>query len=184
MRFEIAQLLFLFGSQEYVAQFLGAAGAVMDAAEVDASNCFYAVDEPRHARDVPCDQNAGPRIASVARMIADGRRDIGEVDVHLRRNGHAVQLLLPVTRSDDVVDENEKASVERLAPADNNLSVNQPIVDPVQIDSHQVRSTTINEAFPLAAAERAASIGDASVLNTKSRSVARLTPLTSITPGS
>src|SRR3954467_803524 len=116
-------------------------------------------------------------------MIANRRFDVGEQNLHFRRNGHSVELLLPVAGRDEIVDQHQKPRVERLPPPDNYLSVNQAVVDAIEVDPHQ-RPTTISDAFPRSAAARAASVGGTEVLKTKSSSVARFTPLTRIRPGS
>src|SRR2546423_247603 len=105
------------------------------------------------------------------------------MDLHLGRHGHPIELFLPVARGDEIIDQNQKSNVQRLAPTDNDLSVNEAVVDAVELNRHQ-RPTTISDAFPRSAAARAASVGDMPVLKTKSRSVARFTPLTSTIPGS
>src|ERR1700694_1937983 len=178
-RLQRAELVLFGGREENVAQLLGAPGAMMDSAKVDAAYGFHAFGEPVHALGIASDQNSRARVGGITRVVIDRGGDIGEVDVHLGRHRHSVQLLLPVARSDQVIHENQKSRVKRLAPTDHHLSMNQPVIDAVKVDPHQLRSTTISEAFPRSAADLAASLGETSVLKTKSRSVARLTPLTS-----
>src|SRR5215212_1842750 len=146
----------------------------MDAAEVDAPDGLYSPHEPLHAADISGDQNSGTWIVGVSRVIANGRFDVGKENLHLRWNCHPIEILLPFTRGDEVVDKHHESRVERLAPADDDLSVNETVVDAVKVDAHQ-RPTTISEAFPRSAAARAASVGGTEVLNTKSSNVARLT---------
>ena len=59
-----------------------------------------------------------------------------KIDVHLRWNAHAIELLLPVARRDRVVDEHDEIDVQRLTPTDDDLTMNQAIVDAVQLERH------------------------------------------------
>src|SRR3954470_19782513 len=181
-RFEIAQLPLLVGREIDVAKLLRATGAMVNPAKVDAADGFDALHEPVHAGDVSSQHECGPRIARVPGVIANRRRNVGEAHLHLGRDCHAIKLLLPIARGDQIIDEYEQSNVERLAPADHHLSVNQTVVDAIEVNPHQ-RPTTISDAFPLSAAVRAASVGETSALKTKSRSVARFTPLTRTSPG-
>src|SRR5947209_4872026 len=156
---------------------------MVNAAEVDAANRFHAFDEAIHAIDVAGDEQTGSPIGGKLRVIADCRSDIAEDDLHLGRHRHAIEILFPVTRCHQVVNEDEKADVERLPPTDDDLAMNEAVIDSVELNSHQ-RPTTIREALPRSAAARAACVADTSVLNTKSRRVARLTPLTRTMAGS
>src|SRR2546423_88565 len=157
---------------------------MMDAAEVDAADRSDALRQAVHGLRISSDQNAGPRVGRVTGVVSDRCVDVGEVDVHLGRHRHSVQLLLPIARSDQIIYENEKSRVQWLTPTDHHLPMNQPVIDAVKVDPHQLRSTTISDAFPRSAADLAASLGETAVLKTKSRSVAKLTPLTSTMLGS
>src|ERR1051325_8133514 len=104
-----------------------------------------------------------------------------EEDLHLGRRPHAIQLLLPIARRHRIVDEHDKADVEWLAPAHHDLAVDQTIVDAVQDERHRGApppAATI-AALPRSSACSAASCGDLSCANTKSRSIGRFTPATS-----
>src|SRR5687768_7239312 len=155
----------------------------MDSAEVDTADGFDAADEAMHDRDVPGNEDSRPGISGIAWVIPDCRLHIGETNLHLRGNRHPIQLLFPITGRDEIIDEDQKTDVQRLAPPDDHLPMDQSIIDPVQQNSHQCRSRTTSEARPRSAAPRAASAGEAVELHTKSRSVARLTPLTSTSSG-
>jgi hypothetical protein len=60
-----------------------------------------------------------------------------KVDVHFRRDAHAIQLLLPVARRDGIVDEDDETDIERLPPPDDDLPVNEPVVDAEELDGHR-----------------------------------------------
>ena len=70
---------------------------------------------------------------TVTDLPVSGNRvtDVQEVHIHLRRNSHPIQLLLPLACRDSVIDENNELNVQRLSPADHDLAVNQPIIDPM-----------------------------------------------------
>src|ERR1035437_1784289 len=102
---------------------------MVDAAEIDAADRLHAIDEAVHAGDVAGDEKSGAWVGRVPRVIPDRAGDVGKVDLHLGRNGHSIELFLPVTRCDQVIDENQKANIERLAPTDDDLAVNETVVD-------------------------------------------------------
>src|SRR5438105_1556602 len=179
---QLPELTLFVRRQKNVAKLLGSSRAVMDATKVDVTDRFHTLDEPVHAADVAGKNKSRSRIDGVFRMIANGGTNIYEANLHVRRNRHPIELFLPVARCHEIIDENEETDVEWLAPPDDDLTVDQAVINAVEVDTHQ-RPTTISDAFPRTAVERAASVGDTSVLKTKSRSVARLTPLTSTSSG-
>src|SRR2546425_7733494 len=88
-------------------------------------------------------------------------------------------FLLPRAVAYGVVHEHDEPQVERLAPADHDLPVNETVVDTVERNGH---AAGVRIALPPASAARcAASAGDRSRWNTKSSSIARLTPVTTAT---
>src|SRR5687768_706167 len=182
-RFESEELTLLLGSEKNVTPLLPPSRAVMNPAEVDAADRFDTGHETKHDGDVSRDENPRPRIRCVARVISDRCLHIGKIDLHLGWNRHPVQLFFPVARRDQIVHEHQKANVERLPPSDDYLPMDQSVIDPVQQYCHQWRSRTTSDARPRSAAPRAASAGEAAELHTKSRSVARLTPLTRTSSG-
>src|SRR5687768_1181067 len=115
-------------------------------------------------------------------MVLDGRGDVRKPDLHLGRNAHAVEILLPIALCDLVVDENNEPKIERLSPANDYLTVDESIIDAVQLDRHQPSPWAQSDVRPFSAACRAASAGVSSPRKTNSSSVARLVPVTRITP--
>src|SRR5437879_13367363 len=98
-------------------------------------------------------------------------RHRGEYDLDVRRDAHAVEVLLPRAVAYGVVHEHDEPQVERLAPADHDLPVNETVVDAVERNGH---AAGVRIALPPAsAARRAASAGDRSRWNTKASSIAR-----------
>src|SRR5947207_13929052 len=110
-----------------------------------------------HRRDVACENDAVARILDVRRVLLNSGRDVGKPQLHLRRNSHAIQILLPVAARYFVVDHHNEPYVERLSPTDDNLPVNQSVIDSVELDRHQLPPCTVRALFPLSAAWRAAS---------------------------
>src|SRR5439155_807420 len=102
-----------------------------------------------------------------------------EHHIDVRRDAHAVEILLPFAGANRVVHHHDEADVERLSPAHDHLTVNQTVIDAVELDAHAagVRIALL----PASAARRAASSGGRSRWNTKSSSIARLTPVTTAT---
>src|SRR4051812_27844448 len=146
------------------------------------------VDEATHRRDVAGEQQPRTRVGAVFRNRRNRRFRRVEVDVHLRRNTHAIQLLLPVARRDGVVDEHDELEIERLSPANDDLPVNEAIVDAVQLERHAPPPAVLPPAaeppapcaviaaLPRSAAWRAASDGVLPSANTKSSNVGRFVP--------
>src|SRR6185437_13641977 len=132
-----------------------------------------------HRRDVAGEQDAGARIGAV--LGKRGERVGGgmEVDLHLGRHRHAIELLFPVARRNGVVDEDDESDVERLPPTDDDLAVDQAVVDPVEHERHAPAPCTLIAARPRSAACRAASGAERASANTKSSSVGRFAPATS-----
>ena len=127
----------------------------------------------------PVSRMPGRGSRDIARMIANrASRRRAKVDVHLRRHAHAIELLLPVARRDLVVDEHDEADVERLSPADDDLSVNQPVVDAIELEIPISRRSMHRErrASPLRRVPRAPRPATSCGANTKSSSVGRFAP--------
>ena len=103
---------------------------MMNAAEIDVRNAAI-IDESAHRFDVTRQQDAIPRVVTVAGQRGNRVTDVQEVHIHLRRNSHPIQLLLPLACRDSVIDENNELNVQRLSPADHDLAMNQPIIDPM-----------------------------------------------------
>src|SRR3546814_4277984 len=62
-----------------------------------------------------------------------------KMDIHARVHAHAIELLLPVALRDFVVHEHHAFEIERLSPTHDNLPVNEPVVDPDQVNAHVPR---------------------------------------------
>src|SRR5207245_8904823 len=106
-------------------------------------------------------------------------RHRGEYDLDVRRDAHAVEVLLPRAVAYGVVHEHDEPQVERLAPADHDLPVNETVVDTVERNGH---AAGVRIALPPAsAARRAASAGDSARRNTNASNIASFTPVTPAT---
>src|SRR2546422_9059135 len=147
----------------------------MDAAHVDPFHPVAVAGECRERVDGSGEHDPGPRIRfplgeSLGRL---GRGREHYIDV--RRDAHAVEILLPFAGAHRVVHHHDESDMERLPPAHDHLTVNQTVIDAVEHDTHAgVRIALL----PASAARRAASSGGRSRWNTKSSSIARLTPVT------
>src|SRR5687768_13438566 len=109
---------------------------MMNAAEVDGLDRGTEGDQAAHGVNVACQQNAGalirvPLIELPARIVR--RR---EVDVHVGRDAHAIQLLLPLAARHLVIDEGDEPQIERLSPSHDDLTVNQAVVDAIEVNGH------------------------------------------------
>src|SRR2546427_6121520 len=126
--------------------------------------------------DVPHEQEPDARIrfpsGQQLRRLLHGRED----HFDLRRYAHPVEVLLPVAAAHFVIDEDDERDVERLSPAHDDLPVDQAIIDAVERERHA--GVTRIALAPASTARRAASAGEMSRLNTKSSSIARVTPVT------
>src|SRR5206468_8474637 len=131
-----------------------------------------------HRLHVTGEQDAGARVVAIAREARAGIGRGVEIHLHIPWDAHATELPLPVALRDGVVHEYDEAEVERLAPADDDLPVNEPVVHAIQHEAHGRTSITAIAAHPRAAAWRAASMGDSSSANAKSRSAGRFAPET------
>src|SRR5581483_6010018 len=111
---------------------------MMDATEVDGTNRLrQLVDELTHRVDVAREQDAVALIARESGEVLCGRGDAFEEHIHGGRHAHAIELLLPVTRRDLIIDEHDEPQVERLAPPHDDLAVDAAIIDAKQINGHQ-----------------------------------------------
>src|SRR3954462_3880745 len=93
-------------------------------------------------------------------------------------DGHPIELLLPFAGRHLIIHQNNEIDAQGTAPPDHHLSVDKPVIDPAQHDGHQ---GSLIEAWPVAAARVAASWGESVRWKTKSTSMARLTPVTTLT---
>src|SRR5690348_7257823 len=136
---------------------------MVDAAEVDARDATR-LHEPPHRFDVAGEKNAVPRVGTKPRQFGNRLRDVEEIHIHLRRHTHPIELLLPLTGSNFIIDEDDEANIQRLSPADHDLSMNQAIVDAVKDERHAdftppAAPTTVMAPRPRSAEWRAASTG-------------------------
>src|SRR5436309_867980 len=152
---------------------------MVDPAHVDPLHLVAVGAERGERADVPHQQDAGPRIFLPLGQPLQGLLGRGEHDVDVRRHAHAVEVLFPRTGAHRVVHQHDELRAQRLPPTHDYLSMDQPVVDPKQRDAHAagVRIALV----PASAARRAASAGDRSRWNTKSSSMARLTPVITAT---
>src|SRR5437660_410426 len=147
----------------------------------DGGGPIFGVAHGAHGQDVVLQQLKDDAELEARRNVAEARS--GHRICHKRPCDHdlwqhtqPVEVLLPVATADLVIDEHDERDVERLAPADYDLPVDQAVIDAVQRQGH-VRGTRI-ALPPASTARRAASAGGMSRLNTKSSNMARLTPVT------
>src|SRR5215204_2587259 len=96
-------------------------------------------------------------------------------------DGHAIKLLLPVAGRDLIVDQDDQVDPQRAAPSDHHLAVDETVVDSAEHDGHQ---GILIDFSPAASARAAASSGESERWNTKSTSIARFTPVMTLTEGS
>src|SRR6185295_2890994 len=75
-------------------------------------------------------------ISCVLLVVASCIGHVRENQLHLGRHAHAIEILLPVAARDVVVNKNNEIGIEWLTPADNYLSVNQPVIDSVKSERH------------------------------------------------
>src|SRR5690349_11242876 len=109
---------------------------MVDAAKIHAADRLHSLHQTVHAGNVTGDEQPWTRITGVARVVADATGNIVEYHLHLRRHRHSIEIFLPVAAGNQVVDEHDEANVERLAPADDDLTVDQAVVDPVELNCH------------------------------------------------
>src|SRR6185503_1029178 len=136
------------------------------------------VDELAHGRDVAREQEARPRIGLIFRDRVDRVVRRVEIHFHLRRHAHAIELLLPVTLGNGVIDEHDEAQIQRLTPSNDDLPMNEPVVDPIQHECHAPAPYALIAARPRSAAWRAASGAGRPSAKTKSSSNGRFVPAT------
>src|SRR5688572_3103220 len=155
---------------------------MMDSSEIDLAHPRQ-LHEAQHRLDVAGEEDARTLVALVHRQCPGSILDGVEIDVHLRRRPHAIQLLLPIAARHLIIHEDDEADVERLAPADHDLSVNEPIVHAIENETHGRLPPPIATiaARPRSSACFAASIGGGCSANAKSSSIGRLAPATSST---
>src|SRR6267142_63388 len=171
-----AQLRRLVVRQIHKAQPLFAAGAMVHATHVEPLQLRRPPGERHGGVDIPHEQDPDARVGLPIRQHVRGLLDGREYHFDLRRHTHPVEILLPVAAADLVIDEHDERDVERLSPANHDLPMDQAVIDAVQRQGHG-RVTWI-ALPPASTARRAASAGEISRLNTKSSSMARLTPVT------
>src|SRR3982750_3105092 len=177
-----AEVLLLLRREEDVAEILPTPCPVMDAADVDLANATMH-HELAHRGDVAREEDARPRIEAI--VVQEGRRLGGgvEAEVHLGGHAHPIELTLPITRCDGIVDEHDEPDVERLPPADHDLAVNQAVIDPVEHEGHAGAPEIEMAARARSTAPRAASCASSALDMTKPSSMGRLVPDTSATSG-
>ncbi len=110
-------------------------------ADVDGANApIRLFDQTQHRSDVTDEQQArlGARLQCF--QIRGGIGHRVELHGHFGRHAHAIELLLPLTGCHFIVDKHDKAKLERLSPADHDLSVNETIVDSIQLNGHAFRN--------------------------------------------
>src|SRR3989454_955639 len=149
----------------------------MGPAQVDPLHAMAVGGQGGERVDAAREQDTGSRIRLPFGEPLNRFGDGGEAHLDMRGHPHAIQVLLPVARAHRVVDEHDEAHVERLPPTHDHLAVNQTVVYSVEHDAHAagVRMALL----PASPARRAASRGGRSRWNTKSSSIARLTPVRS-----
>src|SRR5207249_7880273 len=163
--------------QVHVAQALLAPGAMVHAADVDLPDLAAPVARDRgDGVDVAGEQDAATRVGIPLGEAPPRLLDRGEDDFDVRRHTHAIEVLLPLAGADLVIHEDDERRIQRLAPADHDLPVDEPVVDAVERDAHAA-GVRIARA-PASAARLAASAGGTSRWKTKSSSIARFTPVT------
>src|SRR5690349_17350443 len=150
---------------------------MVHAADVDAVNVVPRGGDQRRQRvHVAHEQNPRPRVglpfAEMPRHFGDG----GEDDVDPRWHAHAIEILLPGAVAHLVVHQHDETDVERLAPTDHDLAVNETVVEPDQGQAHAAGMRIARD--PASTARFAASAGGRSRWKTKSSSIARFTPVT------
>src|SRR5258708_26285647 len=156
---------------------------MMQSADIHVTDVANPFQQRVHRGDVARENDAVSRILDVRRVLLNSGRDVSKTELHLGRNSHAVEILLPVATRDFIVDHTDEPYVERLSPTDNDLAMNHPIIDSVELYGHQPFHCTSRAPRPFSAAWRAASPGSSSVLKTNSSNVARFAPVTRMTPG-
>src|SRR2546430_4438069 len=135
-------------------------GAMVDPAHVDALDLVGIRAQRGERGDVAREHDAGAWVGLPFAQPARRLRHRGEYDLDVRRDTHAVEVLLPRAVAYGVVHEHDEPQVERLAPADHDLPVNETVVDTVERNGH---AAGVRIALPPAsAARRAASAGDSS----------------------
>src|SRR3954462_3754026 len=168
--------------QVHERELLPPSGSVVNAAQVDAMNDLGAGGMQRgHGLEVSGEDQAA---LSVVLPFPQMRRCVGhtdESDLDLGIHGHPIELLLPVTGSHLIIDQDDEVDSQGAAPSDNYLAVDETVVDSAEHDRHQ---GILIDFSPAAMARVAASSGESVRWNTKSTSIARFTPVTTLTEGS
>src|SRR6185503_7558445 len=157
-------------------------GTVVNAAQVDAMNDLGVGGMQRcHGLEVSGKHQAA---FSVVLPFPQMSRCIGhtdESDLDVRIYGHPIELLLPVTGRHLIINQDDEVDPQRPAPSDDYLAVDETVIDPAEHDGHQ---GILIDFSPAAMARVAASSGESVRWNTKSTSIARFTPVTTLTEGS
>jgi hypothetical protein len=109
---------------------------VVNAAQIHRLDGRTEVDEPAHRLNVTGQENSRALIALPLLELPAGIVRRGKVHVHLGRDAHAIQLLLPFTSRYLVVYEGNESEIERLSPPHDDLSMNQAVVDAIEINGH------------------------------------------------
>src|SRR6266550_5958032 len=146
---------------------------MMQSADIHVTDVANAFQQRMHGRDVAGENDAVSRVLRVRWVLLNSRRDVGKPELHLWRNSHSVEILLPVAARNLIVDHHDEFYVERLSPTDDDLPVNQSVIDSVELDRHQLSPCTARALLPFSAARRAAASGSSSALKTNSSNVAR-----------
>src|SRR6185437_6675545 len=177
---ELAQLGDLLVGEIDVPQALGAPRLVMDAAEGDAAELGNFVAEGDDGRDVTGEDESDSGFFYPVVVPAGGLVHRHEDRFHAGGHAHAVEVLLPVARPHLVVNQGDEAQPQRLAPPHHHLPVDEAVIHPHHRETH---AGGIRMARPPASTARcAASAGGSSRWKTKSRSMARFTPVTTAMP--
>ena len=77
----------------------------------------------------------GTRIEVLAPIVKDVPF-AKSLELNAGRRAHPVELLLPLTARHFVIDESDEPEIERLSPPDDDLPMNQPVVDAIEINGH------------------------------------------------
>ncbi len=113
----------------------------MNAAEVDLlATQAAAFGEPRHGRKIAREQKdaRGP-LAPAGNALA-GLLDAVELGLDAGRQTEQIEFLLPVRRGEIIVDHDDHVGVQVVAPAHDDLAVDEAFIHPKQHDRHGSRT--------------------------------------------
>ena len=118
------------------------------ASQLDRRELHPGITQPHHRPRARCDHDDPFEIAAGGQpgdQLA-GALDVGKQNLDRRGRRGAVELLLQTVGSDLVVDEQDAPAAERFTASDDDLTVDQPVVDPGEQRCETVGHDSLNRA--------------------------------------